>query len=307
MRSFKSIVKAITHPRLVVIYIWGLLAPYIKNDKLYVKVKYFLIIGKSCNLENPKTYQEKLQWIKFYDRKPIYHQMVDKVEAKKFIAERVGEEYIIPTLGVWDRFEDIDFSALPNEFILKNTNDSGTYFICRDKSKLNVQDVIKKLSITWGNDYFIYSREWPYKGVKHRLIAEPLLHDRHYTQLVDYKFHTFNGEPKILSLITNRGSKTGTNIDYFDMEGNWQNFKAKGEKHNPTTPSLPINFTKMIEFSRILSKGTLKLRVDFYEIEGKLYVGELTFFDSGGFDVFDPSFYNKTFGDWIKLPIDNNE
>ena len=296
--------KALTHPKLILHYLFGKMAPYIYNDKLYVKWKFRLNMGCRCNLEHPKTFQEKLQWIKFNDRKPIYHQMVDKVEVKKFIAERVGEEYVIPTLGVWDHFEDIDFDTLPDEFIMKNTYDSGTYCICTNKLQLSKEAIRKRLSITWGKDYYVFSREWPYKGLKHRIIAEPLLHDEKSPYLTDYKFFTFNGEPKFYYTTSDRGSATGLKEDFFDVNGNLLELNQKGYYNNPNTPSLPVNLEKMVDFARILAKDTYHLRVDFYEINGRMYVGEMTFFDGGGFCPFVPDKYNRILGDWIKLPID---
>lgn len=306
MRNIKSIWKAATHPRLVAMYSLNKLAPYIRSDRMFIKMKYRLALKKSCDLEHPKTFQEKLQWIKLNDRKPIYHQMVDKYEAKKFIAERVGEQYVIPTVGLWDRFEDIDWDKLPNEFIIKNTHDSGTYFICKDKSKLDIQAARARLLIDKRqHDYNVYSREWPYKGLKHRIIAEPLLKDdREGDYLTDYKFFCFNGEPRFFYVTSNRGCEGGLKEDFFDVNENLMELNQLGYYNNPNTPPLPVNLSKMVELSRILAKDTYHLRVDFYEIGNKIYVGELTFFDGGGFAPFTPEKYNRILGDWIKLPTD---
>ncbi len=297
-----KLIKALTSPRLVAQYLWGKAAPYIKSDRLYIKVKYRLIFGKKCNLDNPKTFQEKLQWIKLNDRKEIYHQMVDKVEVKKFISERVGEEYVIPTIGVYDRFGDIDFDSLPNEFIIKNTHDSGSYCICTDKSKFDIEAAKKKLDARKDIDYYIYHREYPYKGLKRRIIIEPLLHDDKSPFLTDYKFFTFNGEPKCFYTTSDRGSATGLKEDFFDCQGNLIELNQKGYENNPKTPALPLNLKSMVEFSRILAKDTYHLRVDFYEINGRMYVGEMTFFDGAGFAPFTPEKYNRILGDWITLP-----
>ena len=234
------ICKGILHPTLILRYLLGKIAPYV-GDKNYVLWKYQLNMGEKCDLEHPKTFQEKLQWLKFNDRKPIYHQMVDKAEVKKFISERVGEEYVIPSIGVWEHIDDIDFSIFPKEFIIKNTNDSGTYFICRDRDNLDKDEMIKRLSITWGRDYYYASREWPYKGLKQRIIAEPLLHDENSDVLTDYKFFTFNGEPKFYYTTSDRGSKTGLKEDFFDINGNLLEFNQEGYKNNPQTPPIPKN------------------------------------------------------------------
>lgn len=281
------------------------LSPLI-GDKLYIKLKYRLFMERKCNLKHPSLFQEKLQWIKIHDRKAIYHKMVDKIEVKEFISERVGNEYVIPTIGIWNSFDDIDFNVLPDEFIIKNSYDSGSYFICTNKSNLNKDDLSKKLNISNQKDYYIYSREWPYKGLQHRIIAEPLLHDDKCPYLRDYKFFTFNGEPKFFYVTSDRGSATGLKEDFFDINGNLMDLNQKGYYNNPKTPELPKNLEKMISFSRILAKDTYHLRVDFYEIHDRLYVGEMTFFDGGGFCPFTPEKYNKILGDWIKLPIDSN-
>ncbi|MGM9774605.1 MAG: ATP-grasp fold amidoligase family protein [Candidatus Egerieousia sp.] len=311
MRSAKSIWKAISHPRLVLGWLLGKAAPHIHSDRMYIRMKYRLSLGHSCNFKVPKTFQDKLQWIKLNDHKPIYHQMVDKYDAKKFIEEKVGKEYVIPTIGLWDNFEDIDFDKLPNEFIIKNTHDSGTYFICKDKSACNIDDLKfrarKKLLIDERkHDYYVYSREWPYKGLRHRIIAEPLINDGKGDYLTDYKFYTFNGEPKFFYVTSNRGCTGGLKEDFFDVDGNLMMLNQKGFYNNPKTPILPINLSKMIELSRILAENTYHLRVDFYETNDKMYVGELTFFDGGGFCAFTPEKYNRILGDWIKLPIDKD-
>ncbi len=304
---FTRIFKAITHPKWFSINLLNRYASLISNDRMYIKWKYWLTLGEKCNLDNPKTFQEKLQWIKLNDRKDIYHQMVDKYDAKQFIKEKVGEEYVIPTLGVWDKFEDINFDSLPNQFIIKNTYDSGTYFICNDKSKLDISEVRKRLMIDDHSrkvDYYVFSREWPYKGLKHRIIAEPLLKDGKGDYLTDYKFYTFNGTAKFFYTTSNRGCEGGLKEDFFDVEGKLMELNQEGYYNNPITPELPKNLSKMIEFSTILAKDTYHLRVDFYEVNGKLYCGELTFFDGGGFYNFTPKKYNNILGDWIKLPFE---
>lgn len=296
--------KALMHPNLILHFILGQLAPYISNDRMYIRMKYRLNLRRKCNLDTPKMFQEKLQWIKLNDRKPIYHQMVDKIEAKKFIADKIGEEYVIPMLGMWERFEDIDFDALPDRFILKCSFDSGSYYICKDKSKLNKEEIKKHLLVNWKHDYYCYSREWPYKGLKHRILAEPLLNDDTGEYLTDYKFYTFNGVPMFFYVTSNRGGEGGLKEDFFDVNGILMQLNQEGYYNNPKTPLLPKNLSRMIDFAAKLAKGTYHLRVDFYEVAGKLYCGELTFFDGGGFCLFTPDKYNRIIGDWIKLPMD---
>lgn len=288
----------------IYIYIWFLFAKYM-SDRLYLKLKYRRDLDMKLDLKNPKLFQEKLQWLKLNDRKDIYHDMVDKIEFKKFITNIIGEAYVIPTLAIFDEFKDINLNGLPKKFIMKNSHDSGSYFICNDKDKFDFKLAKNKLYKSLKRDYFIWSREWPYKGLKRRIIVEPLLEDQKGIFLTDYKFYTFNGIPRFFYITSNRGSKSGLCEDFFDMDGNLQEFNQFGYKGNVVTPSLPQNFQKMIEISKLLSKDTYHLRVDFYEVNGKLYVGELTFYDGGGFCRFTPEKYNKIFGDWIRLPIDN--
>ena len=304
MSFINKFINGLRNPNIILIKTVRLLNPLF-SEKMYLKLLYWIELGKLCNFNKPKTFQEKLQWLKLHDRKPVYHQMVDKYDAKKFIAERVGEEYVVPTIGVWDRFEDIDFASLPNQFIIKNTHDSGTYYICKDKSKLDIAAVREKLLIDKRKeDYSNLWGEWPYKGLKHRIIAEPLLNDDKGDYLTDYKFYTFNGVPKFFYTTSNRGNKGGLKEDFFDIKGNLLELNQKGYYNNPITPPLPENLQKMVELSEILAQHTYHLRVDFYEVNGKIYCGELTFFDGAGFCSFIPEKYNRILGDWIKLPID---
>lgn len=305
MSFINKFINGLRNPNIILIKTVRLLNPLF-SEKMYLKLLYWIKLGKLCNFNKPKTFQEKLQWLKLHDRKPIYHQMVDKYDAKKFIAERVGEEYVVPTIGVWDRFEDIDFASLPNQFIIKNTHDSGTYYICKDKSKLDIAAVREKLLIDKRKeDYSNLWGEWPYKGLKHRIIVEPLLEDKSSPYLRDFKFYCFNGEPRIFYITSDKGGLLPTKQDFFDVNGNHLEIQDKTYPNNPSkTPDLPINLNVMIEISRVLAKDTCHLRVDFYEISGRVYVGELTFYEGAGFCSFIPEKYNRILGDWIKLPID---
>ena len=273
------------------------------SDKLYLKLQFRHLMGYKLDLEHPKTFQEKLQWLKLYDRKPIYHKMVDKYEAKEYIAEKVGSEYVIPTLGIFSSVDEIDYDKLPNEFVIKTTHDSGTVVVCKDKSKLDKENVRKFISKRLRRRYFYTEREWPYKNVKPRVIVEKNINVND-EDLKDYKFFCFDGEPKALYITTNRGMEGGLKEDFFYADGRHMEVNQKGYNNNTQTPSLPINFEKMKDLARVLAKGIPQLRVDFYEIDGNVYVGELTFSDGGGFSPFVPDEYNKIFGDWIKLPID---
>ena len=185
-------------------------------DKLYLKYKFYKKMKKQLNLDNPQTFNEKLQWLKLYDRNPEYTRMVDKYEVKKYVAEKIGEEYIIPTLGVWNKFEDIDFEELPNQFVLKCTHDSGGVVICKDKSTFDFNAANKKLTHCLKRNYFWKGREWPYKNIKPRIIAEQYIAE----DLVDYKFMCFSGEVKCSFICTNRFSTQGLHVTFFDREWN---------------------------------------------------------------------------------------
>lgn len=268
-------------------------------DSVYLRLKFLQRTGRILSLNKPVTYNEKLQWIKLYDRKPIYTQMVDKYAVKGFVSERIGEEYIIPTLGVWDRFDDIDYDKLPDQFVLKCTHDSGGLFICRDKSAFDIQAAKKKIEGSMSNNYFWHGREWPYKNVKHKIIAEKYMEDTETRELRDYKIYTFEGKARLCMIIQNRG--IDTRADYFDKEFNWLELKW-GYEHADVKPPKPRNYEKMFELAEALCKGTHELRVDFYEVDGKLYFGELTFFDGSGFDVVEPHDWDVKLGSWIDIP-----
>lgn len=272
------------------------------SDELYLKIFYRLALKKSLNLENPKTYNEKLQWLKLHDRKPEYTQMVDKCDAKKYVAERIGEEYIIPTYGVWNSFDEIDFDTLPDSFVLKCTHDCGGMVICKDKSKLDITAAKKKIKKALKRNYYSHGREWPYKNVKPRIIAEKYMEDSATAELRDYKFFCFGGEPKILFIVSQRQSENDeTKFDYFDMDFNHLSL-TNGHPNASVLPSKPQNFELMRELAEKLSAGIPQLRVDFYEVDGKVYFGELTFFNRSGVVTFYPEEWNYTLGEWIKLP-----
>lgn len=272
------------------------------SDETYLKLRYNCIMGKKLNLDNPVTYNEKLQWLKLYDRKPEYTKMVDKYEAKKYVADIIGEEYIIPTLGVWDSVDDIDFDALPNQFVLKCTHDSGGLVICKDKSKLDIENAKNTLNHFLNRNFYNVHREWPYKDVKPRIIAEKYMEDEAGKELKDYKFFCFNGEPKLLYISEGLSDHSTAKISFANMDYNISEFKRNDFKSFDELPKKPVNFEKMKELAKVLSKDRAFIRVDFYEINKKIFFGELTFFPCSGYLPFDPEKYDKVLGDWITLP-----
>lgn len=271
-------------------------------DELFLKLAFRAIMKKKLDIKNPKSYSEKLQWLKLYDRQPKYITMVDKYEVKKYVADLIGEEYIIPTLGVWDKFEDIDFDSLPNRFVLKCTHDSGGLVICKDKSKLDLKATRDKINKCLNTNFYYHGREWPYKNVRPRIIAEKYMEDKSSNELKDYKFFCFEGDPKAMFIASERGDETReTKFDFYDM-----NFKhlpfINGHPNSDTNISKPLGFEEMKHLASILSKDIPHIRVDFYDINGKIYFGELTLFHWSGLMPFEPESWDYTFGEWIKLP-----
>ena len=274
-------------------------------DRLYLKLLFRAKVGYRLNLKNPKTFCEKLQWLKLYDRRPEYTTMVDKYAVKGYVASIIGEEYIIPTLGVWDRGEDIEWDTLPNQFVLKTTHSGGAtgVVICRDKSKFDREKAVRVLNESLKDEYYSLLREWPYKNVQKRIIAEKYLQpDSSLDDLSDYKFYCFDGEPKLFYITSDRNKTTGLNEDFFDVEGNLLPVQQKGEKNSVITPPLPKNLNLMLSLAHELSRNIPQVRVDFYEVHNKVYFGELTFYCGSGFCPFQPLEWERRLGDYIILP-----
>ena len=291
----------IYHPKRIALRIWNAVAPIVP-DKLFLAVKFRLTMGYWMDFSNPKTYNEKLQWLKLFDRQPEYSQMVDKAGAKEYVAKKIGEQFVIPTIGLWDRPEDIPWDELPNQFVAKVTHDSGGIVICKDKSMLDFHAAIKKLSNGLKRDYYAVSREWPYKNVKRRIIVEQYMVDESGYELRDYKFFCFNGEPKMLFIATDRENPNEeTKFDFFDMDFNLLPF-TNGHEHAKNTPAKPKGFDTMVKLAHKLSAGIPHVRVDFYDINGHVYFGELTFYHWSGFVPFNPTDWDSKIGEWLKLP-----
>lgn len=276
------------------------------DDKSFLEILYKRKFGKNLNLEDPKTFNEKMQWLKLYDRNPKYTNMVDKYEAKKYVSNIIGKEYIIPTLGIWDKFEDIDFKKLPNTFVLKPTHTSGNVFICKDKNQIDYKKLKKGVDKWLKRNYYYTGREWPYKNIKPRIIAETYMKNKDEVGLKDYKLMCFNGKVKCSFVCSNRNSKEGLNVDFYDL--NWN--KMPFTRHYPNSKEnikKPINYELMIELSEKLAADIPFVRVDFYEVNGKLYFGELTFYPGSGFEEFYPEEYDKILGDMLELPQQKTE
>lgn len=270
------------------------------SDEEYLKKLYKFRMGKELDLNNPETFNEKLQWLKIHNRNPLYTTMVDKYAVKKYVADKIGEKYIIPTLGVWDNVEDIAFNKLPKQFVLKCTHDSGGIVICKDKSVLDFNEAKKKLKKSLETNFFLKWREWPYKNVKRRIIAEEFLEDANANELVDYKVLCFNGEPKIVEVHKGRfnGQHTTDNYDIFWNKTDIEQYDLP--KSDEIMPK-PAFLEEMLRLSKLLSKDLVHVRVDWYFANNRLYFGELTFFDGSGFNLFCGD-ADELLGSWIKLP-----
>ena len=272
-------------------------------DKWYLQMFYYLNTGKPLNLKNPRTFSEKLQWLKLYNRKQEYIMMVDKYAVKEYVAGIIGKEHIIPTLGVWDRPEDINFDDLPQQFVLKTTHGGGSVgvIVCVDKTHLKKEPVIKSLQQALKGDIYKAFREWPYKEVKRRIIAEQYI-GKSPEDLKDYKFFCFNGEPKYCQVISGRHDVMS--IDFFDTEWNHQPFhEPKQFPFSKQKMDPPLSLNKMLKYSQLLSMNIPFIRVDFYEVNGLPYFGELTFFPTSGVGGFYPKEWDGVFGEMISLPL----
>ncbi len=271
------------------------------SDEKYLKLVYKLKMGRKLNLENPKAYSEKLQWIKLYDRNPKYTMLVDKYEVRNYVKEVLGEEYLIPLLGVWDSAKDIDYDSLPEQFVLKCTHDSGSVIVCKNKSTFDKKAAEKKLSRCLKNNGYGFGREWPYKNVKPRIIAEQYMEDKLSSELRDYKFYCFSGEVKFVLVASERFSEKGVCFDYLDTNYNklpivW------GGPNSDALPPKPAMFEEMLVLAKKMCQGHPHVRVDLYSCNSKIYFGEMTFFDSSGFVKSEPEEWEIELGDSIILP-----
>lgn len=273
-------------------------------DKTFLRLRFFLEKGMMLRLKNPVLFEEKIQWLKLYDRQPEYVKMVDKYAVKDYVSKKIGSEYVIQTLGVWDSLDDVDLDSLPEKFVLKTTHGGGGYgvVVCKDKSNFDYAWARIRLERSLGTDIFPGFREWPYKDVPKRIIAEQMLEIFGKEDLTDYKFFCFNGIPRYIQVIQDRYN--GETIDFFDT--NWNHMPFCGL--NPFCGnasekiSMPKNLDKMVEIARVLSKGIPFVRIDLYNIDGKIYFGEITFYPASGFGIITPREWSEKLGDMIKLP-----
>lgn len=268
------------------------------SDKIFLKLKYFYIFHKKLDLKSPETFNEKLQWLKLYNRNPLYTQLADKFLVRNYVEKKIGKKYLIPLLGVWKNFSEINFDKFPQEFVLKPNHTSGDVFICRNKADIDYKELEKLISYWLRRDYYKLHREWPYKDVKRKIIAETLLKTEDNKSLIDYKFFCFNGVPKIMFVATDRG--IDTKFDFFDMDFNHLDL-INGYPNAKQIINKPKNFEKMKILATKLSKDIPHVRVDFYEVNGKVYFGEMTFFHWSGFVKFEPEEWDYKLGKMLDL------
>ena len=278
-------------------------------DKLYLTLLFRLKMGYWIDWKHPKTFSEKLQWLKLYDRNPEYTTMVDKYAVKEYVSKIIGKEYIIPTLGVWDNPEDIDWDSLPQKFVLKTTHGGGGsgVVICKDKATFDKANAIIKLKRSLDNCIYKSLREWPYKKVDKKIIAEVFIEEqfpiKNVVDLSDYKVYCFNGEPQIMMISVGRHSDNLC-FDYYDMQ--WNKLPLVWDRPNSDIKhSCPSCFNEIKTLCRKLSKDIPHVRCDFYITNDKPLFGELTFFDSSGFSKFQDKVWNEKLGNMIKLPFEN--
>lgn len=268
------------------------------TDKFYLNALCRLRLGYWINWKDPKTFNEKLQWLKLYYHNPALTALVDKERVKDYVSNTIGSEHVIPTLGVWNSFDEIDFDALPDEFVLKCTHDSGGVVICRNKQEFNKKAAERKLSGCLKKNFYFLGREWPYKNVPRKIIAEKYMADNSGCELKDYKFFCFGGVPQMLLVVSERPD---IKLDYYDMSLNHLPF-TNYYPNSRQTIQVPATFEEMIFLAGKLSAGLPHVRVDMYDINGQVFFGEMTFFHTGGFMAYDPFEWDYKIGEWLTLP-----
>jgi len=304
---FTKLKKVISNPKILLFR--SKLSCYIP-DRAYLSWAFERSIGRPLNLISPQSFNEKLQWLKLYDRNPLYIKLVDKYEVREYIKKTIGEQYLVPLIGVYDNVDEIEIWRLPNQFVLKCTHDSGNVIICRNKDSFNFIDAKRKLQKAQRRNFYYGGREWPYKNINPRIICEELLVEKdtirqNYKDVEDYKFHCFNGVPTYCQVFFDRHIKMKT--IYYDM--NW----VKQDISRPNIISYegdiqkPPKFEIMKQIASKLSEGFPYVRIDLYNVDGRIYFGEITFFPASGFNPFVPDSWDRIWGDKIDLSSIKNK
>lgn len=298
--------RVLNNPRILLVHLFQK-APFkfVISDKAFVKLFYHTYIGKKLDLLNPKGFNEKLQWLKLYDRKDEYSDLTDKLKVRDYVADKIGKEHLVPLLGVWDSAEQITIDKLPEKFVLKCNHDSASVVICTDKKTFNIKKAKKKLSKALRTDYYYIGREYNYHNIERKIIAEQYLSNESDGGLTDYKFFCFDGEPKFIQIDTGRFSDHIRN--FYTME--WEYIDVSYGKPNSPNAIIPKpeGFSEMVEYAKVLSKGFTHVRVDFYYTNNQVYFGELTFHHGGGAMVIKPERYDELWGSCCVLPQNKNK
>lgn len=300
MISKDRIIKGLKNPKFILIFVLQECFAKLLSDKTYIKLIYRLRIGKKLHLDNPVTFNEKMTWLKLYDRRPLYTTLADKYLVKNYVAEQIGSKYVVENYGVYDKWEDIDFSKLPKQFVVKGTHDSGGAFVCRDKECFDYETTRKKLESNLRINGYYKSREWPYKDIKPRIIIDKFLDDHTGNELRDYKWWCFNGTP-VYMYCTIKAKEIYEN--FYDMDFNPVMIDHSFPRHQPEFEK-PAEFEEMKALAAKLSNGIPFVRVDFFDVDGHVYFGEFTFYDWGGTMPFGDDWDNKL-GVLLELPVLN--
>ena len=270
-------------------------------DKAYLSLIYAIRMKKIMHWHSPKSFSEKLQWIKVYDHNPLYIQLVDKYEMKKFVDQVIGPGHTVPTLGIWDSVDDIDFSKFPERFVIKGTHDSGSVIVCKDIKTFDENNARSKLQDSLNTNLYYLSREWPYKHVPHRIIAEEYIESKDKSPLTEYKLFCFDGEVKIVLVCKGLAHTTKRTNDFCDV--NLKRYPFTSLLPNSEGELIkPDNYDELLQYARKLSKGFPEVRVDAYVFDGRIYFGELTFFHNSGLRRYEPDEWDYKIGEWVKLP-----
>ena len=302
-----KLIKYIKNPKLI-LYFLDLYGLHILNDKDYLKCRYKLTFNKDLDLDNPKSFNEKLQWLKINNRRSIYQTMVDKYYVKEYVANIIGKEHIIKTVGIYEKFNDINFDKLPNSFVIKCTHDSNSTIVVRDKKNIDLKHIKKRINKALKSNHYYLSREWPYKSLKPHIIIEEYMYNKNINEkLIDYKFFCFNGNPTFIYVSEGLENHSTAKIDFFDINFKKASFRRSDFDSFDRSINKPKSFKRMIEIAKTLSKDIPFVRVDLYEIKNKVYFSELTFFPGGGFIRFEPEEWDKKIGDMLDISMVKNE
>jgi hypothetical protein len=298
MRRF---INLINNPAKIIYLIRKLNLSFFLNDKQFLKMQYKAVFNRKLNLTNPRTYNEKLQYLKLYDRNPIYPKIVDKLAVRNYVNTKIGNQYLTKIYGVYNSVYDIEFTKLPDKFVIKANHDSGSVFICRNKDTFVTDQNLKKINNSLKINYYKVGREWPYKNIVPKIFVEEYLETENTMTLPDYKIFCFDGQPKALFVASDRGHNT--KFDFYDIEFKKLNIKQYYPNSNYIIQK-PKNYDEMIDISKKLSENIKHVRVDLYNINGKIYFGELTLTHFSGLKKFTPNKWDLIFGSWLELDKD---